>query len=531
MVFSVRRFFCTFFMIFSFSLFSFAQEAAEPEEEIEEVDLSQDYLAKSSTPVNALAWTHDGKYFATSWNSSIILWNAATNTIAAIYSNFVEQNANPFVNATSIQFTTDGRYMLTVRDDNTVMIHSVDSQTDSTLISGTGSFIPDAVYAGDSRILISLDGVNLYESFRQGNEYIVEEKLDLANGVWGLSTTPSGQRILVTSESGSIFLIDTTSWEVLDEYSGYTLTRIKPKVAPDGVHFVAAQDQNTLIISSTADESDTYALYDPAGFSYIADFSSDSSKIVAGVNTGCVKIYDIATGTEEKSFKLMYGDSAKSLAFSPNDEFVIIGTEQGYIYRWILSGEPFVPDYGDYHELEYENGVTGENRFGNVLLLSLGFSGMNSNYYIGNFGLEIGYRHFINTLLYFGGDAYVAAGIPGTDFPYKYYVSDGMLNSPYLYTFALAPCFGINYYHKPYDLRAFAEIETGINVRSLYDNSFKNGHSSGPYFGFYGQALIGLQWHWTRLSGGVRYDTNLKLVPVARFGIAIPTRFFRKKSS
>ena len=73
----MRKFFCTLFLFFSFSLF--AQESERSDEvvpavavddksnmvvpEKSEVDLSQDYLAQSSSAVNAVAWTRDGKYF------------------------------------------------------------------------------------------------------------------------------------------------------------------------------------------------------------------------------------------------------------------------------------------------------------------------------------------------------------------------------------------------------------------------------------------------------------------------------------
>ena len=185
----MRKFLCAFFITVCVSLF--AQES--------EKDLSQDYLAKSAAPVNAVGWTRDGKYFATSWNNSVILWNADSNTIAAIYSNSVNEKSNPLANVTSLQFTSDGRYMLSVRDDNTVLIHSVGTNSESTLISGTGNLIPDAVYAGDYKIILPLDGKNLYESYRlsESGQYIIEEKLDFSDGVWALSASPTGKRLQI----------------------------------------------------------------------------------------------------------------------------------------------------------------------------------------------------------------------------------------------------------------------------------------------------------------------------------------------
>ncbi|MBQ9205819.1 MAG: WD40 repeat domain-containing protein [Treponema sp.] len=545
----MRKFFCAFFILFCFSLFAQEGDSADsalnpgltegydnygnfeeslPEnQQKEEKDVSQDYLAKSSTAVNAVAWTHDGKYFATSWNNSIILWSAASNTIEAIYSNSVSGNSEShkdasgknlvsIADASSIEFTSDGRYMLSVRDDNTALIHAVGSASDATLISGTGSSIPAAVYASDYKIIIALDGQNLYESYRMGNQHIIEEKLDLADGVWAVSSNPTGKRILVTSESGAIRLIDTTSWSVVSEFECYTLTRIKPRLAKDGVHFVSAKDQNTLTVTSVSDESDFYMLEDPAGFSNVAEFSVDGSKIVVGINTGLVKIFDINSGFEENSFQLMYGDSAKSLAFSPDGEYVIIGTEQGYIYRWVLNGEEFVPE-------------SQRSALQNALVLSLGYSRLNSDYYMGSAIFDVGYKNYFRPPFFWGLNANIGVGSPGSEFPFTYYEGGESLSSPFVYSHSIGGMFGLVYYNKKLDLHVFSEAGLGATVRILYNNSFRYAHASKPYFSGYGELLVGAQWKWARLWGGVQFDTNLHWLGKVHVGVAMPTRTFRKQ--
>ena len=545
----MRKFFCAFFILFCFSLFAQEGDSADsalnpgltegydnygnfeeslPEnQQKEEKDVSQDYLAKSSTAVNAVAWTRDGKYFATSWNNSIILWSAASNTIEAIYSNSVSGNSEShkdasgknlvsIADASSIEFTSDGRYMLSVRDDNTALIHAVGSASDATLISGTGSSIPAAVYASDYKIIIALDGQNLYESYRMGNQHIIEEKLDLADGVWALSSNPTGKRILVTSESGAIRLIDTTSWSVVSEFECYTLTRIKPRLAKDGVHFVSAKDQNTLTVTSVSDESDFYMLEDPAGFSNVAEFSVDGSKIVVGINTGLVKIFDINSGFEENSFQLMYGDSAKSLAFSPDGEYVIIGTEQGYIYRWVLNGEEFVPE-------------SQRSALQNALVLSLGYSRLNSDYYMGSAIFDVGYKNYFRPPFFWGLNANIGVGLPGSEFPFTYYEGGESLSSPFVYSHSIGGMFGLVYYNKKLDLHVFSEAGLGATVRILYNNSFRYAHASKPYFSGYGELLVGAQWKWARLWGGVQFDTNLHWLGKVHVGVAMPTRTFRKQ--
>ena len=545
---TVRKFFCAFFITFFFSLSIFAQGAGDAsgtypdlinssspafydendyddygnyKNDEPEPDLSQDYLAKSASPVEAVAWTRDGRYFATSWNNAIILWDASTNNIAAVYSNAITESANPLANVISLQFTSDGRYMLSVRDDNTAMIHSVGSASDTTLISGTGeTAMQAATYAGDYRIILPLDGINLYETTKMAGagKFFIEEKLDFSEGPFALSANSTGNRLLFTGESGTVRLIDLDNWSEITTYERFTLSRIKPKFAPDGAHFLAAVAQNRIAVTSIYDDSDFFTIENPAGFTFAADFSADSKKIVVGVNSSCVKIYDIESGAELNSFTLMAGDSAKSLAFSPDDEYVVIGTERGYIYRWVLNGEIFVP----------ENERNGLN---NALVLSLGYGRVGSDYYMGSGCFEVGYKNYFKPPFYWGANASFGVGIPGSEFPYTYYEGGESLSSPFVYTLESGGIAGLVYYNKKYDLHAFSEVGLGWNMRLLYNNSFRYPHSSKLYFGIYGEMIAGVQWKWARAWAGIQYDTNLHWLAKFHVGVAMPTKTFRKKKT
>lgn len=494
-------------------------------------DLSHEYLAKSAAPVNAVAWTRDGKYFVTGWNNSVILWNAETNTIAGLYSNSVNESSSPLANVTSLQFSSDGQYMLSVRDDNTVLVHSVSTFSNSTLISGTGGSIPDAVYADDYKIILPLDGKNLYESawIPDSAQYIVEEKLDFSGGVWALSASRDGRRILATDRSGAVRLIDTGSWDVIAEFRRYTLSDIKPRFAPDGVHFLAARNDRTLVVSSVVNNFDNFTLEDGAGFSFAAEFSSDCSKVVAGLNSGLVKIYDIASGVEENSFALMAGDRAKSLAFSPDDKYVVIGTEYGYIYLWGFEERKPPKSHAPGAAGDGAAVAEKERDLENALVLSLGYGGLNSDYYLGDYSFNAGYRSYSRRPFSWGANFSIAAGVPGSKFPYTYHEGNEPLGSPFVYTVSAGGVLGLVRYNKERDFHVFGEAGAGVNSRILFNNNLKYPHTSKAYFGFYAEILAGAQWKWARFAGGIQYDSNIHFLGKAQLGVAIPVGTFKKK--
>ena len=210
---------------------------------------------------------------------------------------------------------------------------------------------------------------------------------------------------------------------------------------------------------------------------------------------------------------------AKSLAFSPDDRYVIIGTERGYIYRWVLDGSVFVP------EDERED----ENRLQNALLLGVGYGRLNTNYYMGSISFDVGYRNYFRPPFFWGLNGSLGVGLPGSEFPYTYYEGGESLSAPNVYTLAGGAAIGLVYYNKAYDFSVFSEAGLGTNMRMLYNNSLSYRHTSRLYTGGYGEMLVGLQWKWFRASGGVQYDTNLHWLSKFSVGVAIPTKSFKGK--
>ena len=141
----------------------------------------------------------------------------------------------------------------------------------------------------------------------------------------------------------------------------------------------------------------------------------------------------------------------------------------------------------------------------------------------------MGYRNYFRTPFFWGIQGSLGAGLPGSEFPYSYYEDDESLSSPFVYTTSIGGLIGLVYYNERLDLQVFSEAGLGANMRILYNNSMKYAHSSKPYFGVYGELLVGMQWKWARLWGGVQYDTNLNWLTNVHVGVAMPTRTFKRK--
>lgn len=509
-----------------------------------DLDPLSDYLAKSGTSVNASAWSHNGEYFAVSWNNTTILFESATNTIAAIYSNSADDKLNPFTDITKLLFAPDDSSLLSVHNNGTAMIHSI-GNSGSVLITGTGKPIAGAVYAESAeRIIISLDEKSLYESTRQtgGKKFNLEKKISFGKKIVSISSDEKNGNIFVTFEDGSVNLVDTKNWKTLSNMKTFVQNKVYPQFASDGNHFLSAQSKNIIFISSIKNSNEKHTIGEKTEFANAAVFSPDGKNIVAATKSGFVRIYEISTGKVLYEFKLAKNDTAKTLSVSPDGEFVLIGTAKGYIYRWSLHKYEFNKDEkkyqnekGDEYKPQQEAAPTTQKQEPtnesskespkNSLNFMFDYSTM-PKYYYGNFGIDANYRNYKYYPLYLGGGLKAGMAIPNESFPYTYTYQGKTLNNPFAYAFIATFDGGIAWYNSKIDLLLFSEIGLGGALRFLFNNEKDASYRGKFYFCGVAEASFGIQYEWLRASLGMIYDTNLGAVFQAEVGYSL--RFQKK---
>lgn len=507
-------------------------ETPAPKITVADIDPSTEYLAKSGTSVNASAWSHIGEYFAVSWNNTTILFESETNNIAAIYSNTADNTINPFTDITKITFAPDDETLLSVHNNNTAMVHSI-GDSGSALITGTGDMIADAVYTGTSfRLIIPLDEQNLYDCTRQlgTGSFDLEKRLEFNKRIIALASNEAGGKIFVTFEDGSVNLIDTRTWQILGDMTAYTESEIYPAFAPDGIHFLDAQDGYTIFVSSTEDTTERHTIEEPDGFVYDAVFMPDGKSIVAATQSGYVRIYDIESGYVLYEFQLVDLDAAKTLSVSPDGEFVLVGTAMGYIYRWSLHGYEFDQESKKYVDEEgNEYSPTGKLSVPyNSLNIMFDYSTL-EEYYYGTFGFDVNYRNYTLYPLYWGTGLRAGAAPSNDDYPYTYRYKGDVINNPWIYSGLWMINGGIAYYAPKLKLILFSEIGTGLAFHFMYNNEIKAAYMGKVYPSVVAEAILGVQYDWLRVSGGIMYDTNLGLT--ARGSIGYSINFTHKKKS
>ena len=128
---------------------------------------------------------------------------------------------------------------------------------------------------------------------------------------------------------------------------------------------------------------------------------------------------------------------------------------------------------------------------------------------------------------YYEANAGIGMGIPGSNFPYTYYEDGFDIGAPFQYVFDNEAAIGVVHYFKTYDLSIYSQLGFGINMRFLYNNSFKHAHFGKPYFGYFESLKIGAQWKWLKFTTGVNYDSNFEFLINMSLGIHVPLDKFK----
>ena len=493
-------------------------------------DLSNAILAKSDTSISSVAWNSDGKLFATTWNNSVILWDAESNTVLSVYSG----HTGPIK---KVRFSKDDQWLLTVGQDNTVIIRKMDEQGSASKINGSG-FLPvrDAVFVNNGySIMAPLDGFNTNYCFRLmlTGQFVSKPVTESAAPIYALDINDDGRLLLVGAQDGTVQVIDTSTYMVVSAFPRYVLSQIPPVFTPDGRHFLSAADKTNLIISPVGG-NDAIIIRDGDQPVNSAVISKDGRMVATATKNGMIKVYDTADSSLVYQFTMRFSpmDVVNSLAFSPDGEFLLAGTEQGYILRWSLTGKIFVPIRKSYENQDLitaasqydENGRRrnaaqlggGEDIMKKIpkhhIAVEAGVNTLTSKDYVINIDLDGSYRNYQVYPFYWGGGLELGLGIPRSDFTYSYTLGGSELNPPYIDSIIPYALAGIAGFVPPPEIMLFAEFTLGPSFRFLCTNNPSRMKSGSLYVGMNGTFMTGAQWRFLRSSIGVAYDSNYEFM-------------------
>lgn len=521
----MKHFWGIIFILFLLSQKIFSQDSGY---ELKVLIDSSDYFGVTS-------WNHDGSLFASAKGNSVLIWDSLSDTVEKIYQNIsnTENSLSP-ANIISVEFSQNGKYLLSVQENQNIVIYSTDLGVPVTMIDNKQNSSNLATFSANGySILVPLDNKSFYEFLRliETKKFILKKKLELESIITSLSIDKSGTNLFVSTENGKSFFIfiENNTWKIISSYDYFVNNFFTPKITQDGKRFCIPKSSNELVIATLNEvDKEPYLKNIKSSQNFISDiaFSSDGNFLAVATEDKKLNIYDCETSLIKYSIQLEQTDNPTSISFSPDGKSLLITTKNGRLYRWNLEAVKYQKKsdrklheslFGT--ENNYQPSENSEN-FGDFgtkdgLFLDI-FAGVNSvskPYLISaNICVDVCSYDLIKPF-YFGGQISPFISFPESDFPYIYSTATSQLDSPFLVGASLDGIAGL--FIRPFKNKDFglsAEILLGGGICFLWNRKLASKCITSKVFpSFNVGTKLGFSWKFINTFLGATYDSVQKV--------------------
>ncbi len=273
---------------------------------------------------SSLEFSSDGKYMLSGYqDGSAILWDIDGNKLQELHGH------NGVIR--SLAFCPDSKYILTGSNDRTAILWDLHGNKLQTF-TGHNGIVSAIVFSPDGKYIVSGSNdriVRLWD--RQGN--IIRELRGQHGGITSLAVSPDGKHII--SSSRRLVRLWDTEGNILQDYYDFQDIFISTAFSPDGNYILSGSlnrtariwDRNgNLVQQLTGHQEGIHAV----------SFSPDGKLILTGSSDNNVKLWDW-TGNVIQEFN---GHQAgiTSMAFLPGRKHIITGSNDQTVRRWELQG-------------------------------------------------------------------------------------------------------------------------------------------------------------------------------------------------
>jgi WD40 repeat protein/serine/threonine protein kinase len=233
----------------------------------------------------------------------------------------------------AVQFSPDGRLLLTGSQDNSVKVWDVArGKVLKTLRGHAGwvrscAFTPDGhgVVSGSHDHLAKVWSIEGYEEIRVLQGLVLEGHAD---SVLAASFSPDGQRILTASRDRTARTWDRDTGKELHTYEeGHEFLASNAVFYPNGQRMLTSAVDNSVRCWDVSTGTQTM-WFDHTGRSAALTLSHDAKLILTGGDDRTAKLWDAESGQPVRSLPEHTAD-VTSVAFSPDDRVIFTGDANG----------------------------------------------------------------------------------------------------------------------------------------------------------------------------------------------------------
>jgi WD40 repeat protein/predicted Ser/Thr protein kinase len=234
--------------------------------------------------VQTMALSPDGQLLALA--GSLGIWLYDTTTFESAH--FLEGHSG---RVSSLDWSSDGRYLASGSFDQTVRIWDVVQATDLSSFTGHRALVYDVAWSPDGRFLVSADWSGVVRIWQADNGREVQRLEEHDGTVFAVAASPDGSLFATAGEDGAVRLYDWTGQKQHD-LAGFADQMTVAEWSPDGTLLaVAGKDGNLNLWDSQSHRLVSWFAHDYGV--EIAKWSPDGRYLATTGADGYVHLWDV----------------------------------------------------------------------------------------------------------------------------------------------------------------------------------------------------------------------------------------------
>ena len=320
-----------------------------------------------TTEVWGLAFSRDGRWLVSSYNDgAILLWDMKDRKRAA---GFNEHSAS----VRSAAFSPDGERLASASEDQSIILWNAKTGNKESVLLGHETRVTGVVFSPDGNWLVSTDQsgyvirwdiarrqpvwtfqwlgatgfpVALYTlSISQNGRWIAttagindsadgHQVIDFyknkVSGIYGATFTADNSRLALISESGTISIFDTQTWQIAEEVKADGTKLICGSYSPDGKWLVTGEDEGNVRLWQTNPLRQIAIVGQHKARIKSVAFSPDGNEVVSSGDDQTIALWDVR---KRKLITNLGTHTAPvlSVAFSPDGKRVASGGQDNSV--------------------------------------------------------------------------------------------------------------------------------------------------------------------------------------------------------
>ena len=276
--------------------------------------------------INSIDYSPDGRYILTGGEDNTArLWDIQTGHEIRQFIGHTNAIGN-------VAFSPDGKYILTGSADHTVRLWDTATGQELQLISLSEPALvvtisPDGKYVATG----SFDKIARLWDTHTGEE--IREFVGHTDWVYRLDYSPDGKYLLTGSLDHTVRLWDVSRGEEVRRFLG-----IGGAYSPGGQQIATAGADSIIRLYDAETGEEVRQFIGHTGFVDGVTFSPNEENLISAADDATVRLWDVSTGQEVRRFA-----GEEIATFSPDGKYILTGSADGAARLWSIQAHPELP--------------------------------------------------------------------------------------------------------------------------------------------------------------------------------------------